>query len=108
MESDGRELLRVEVIHAKPGVIWRRCVDLPPGGTALQAVQASGLIRHHPEWENQLPPLGIYGRVCEPHQRLQPGDRVEVYRPLVFDPMESRRRRQRHRQRKTAAEKAAG
>lgn len=108
MGNEGHDLLQVEVIYAHPGDIWRRWVELPQGATALQAVQASGLLSSHPELGEQLPPLGIHGRLCEPRQVLQTGDRVEVYRPLVFDPMESRRRRQRHRQRKADAQKAAG
>lgn len=108
MGSESHSLLQVEVIYALPDQIWRSRVELPKGATALQAVRASGLISSHPELEDPLPPLGIHGRLCEPHQVLQSGDRVEVYRPLVFDPMESRRRRQRHRQRKAGSGKPAG
>lgn len=100
MESEADILVRVEVIYPRPGRIWRRRVELPQGATALQAVQASGLLNSHPEFDGLLPPLGIHGRACAPRQVLQTGDRVEIYRPLVFEPMESRRRRQRHRQRK--------
>jgi putative ubiquitin-RnfH superfamily antitoxin RatB of RatAB toxin-antitoxin module len=37
--------------------------------------------------------IGVYGRRCEADTPLCDGDRVEIYRPLNFDPMESRRRR---------------
>ncbi|NLC35870.1 MAG: RnfH family protein [Alcaligenaceae bacterium] len=101
MENKAAGTLRVEVIYARPGNIWRREVELPSGATALQALQASGLLASHPDFHpGSEPPLGVYGRTGAPHQPLQAGDRVEVYRPLVFDPMESRRRRQRHRQRR--------
>lgn len=92
-------MMRVEVLYARPDAVWRRQVELPSGATAAQAVEASGLLPEHPEFAGALPPLGVYGRVCPPQQPLKPGDRLEVYRPLVFEPMESRRRRMRHRER---------
>lgn len=103
MGNNAVRALQVEVIYARPDEIWRTQVELSPGATALQAVQASSLLTRHPDFhQDSEPPLGIYGRVCPSHQVVQAGDRVEVYRPLVFDPMESRRRRQCHRQRKKA------
>src|SRR3546814_10501406 len=41
--------------------------------------------------------VGVYGQECTLDRVLTDGDRVEIYRPLVFDPMESRRRRALHR-----------
>lgn len=101
METDAGGLMRVEVLYAQPDAIWRRVVELPAGTTAEQAFRACGLAESHPELAAGLPPLGIYGRVCAPGHVMQPGDRLEVYRPLVFDPMESRRRRMRHRERRS-------
>ncbi|WP_306302234.1 RnfH family protein [Shewanella marina] len=37
--------------------------------------------------------LGIYSRVVKPSEVLQRGDRVEIYRPLIADPKDVRRRR---------------
>lgn len=99
MANEETRLIRVEVIYACPAQVWCKPLDLPTGATAWQAVAASGVLQAHPELKSAELKLGIFGRICVPHQVLQPGDRVEIYRPLVFDPMESRRRRQRHRQR---------
>jgi putative ubiquitin-RnfH superfamily antitoxin RatB of RatAB toxin-antitoxin module len=40
-------------------------------------------------------PIGIFGRLVERSQRLNEGDRVEIYRSLAIDPMTARRRRAR-------------
>ena len=85
--------LLVEVLYA-----WREAIDrvelhLEDGATALDALQASGLLARHPELGSEIPALGVYGRVVRPEQRLADGDRVEVYRPLVADPKDARRRR---------------
>lgn len=80
----------IEVVHARPE--RQRVVELPlaEGMTAMQALQASGLIE-----EFALDPaalaLGVHGRRVDGSQLLRPGDRVEVYRPLVVDPREARR-----------------
>ena len=37
--------------------------------------------------------IGIFGRKAPPEQVLREGDRVEIYRPLIADPKEARRRR---------------
>ena len=93
-------MIQVEVIHAQPDQIWRRQLELPVGATAQQAIDASGVMLAFPALGNAPPEVGIYGRSCALRQVLQSGDRIEIYRPLVFDPMESRRRRAQHRQRK--------
>ena len=37
-------------------------------------------------------PIGVYGQVVPDDYVLSDGDRLEIYRPLVQDPMERRRR----------------
>jgi len=96
--------MKIEVIYARPERVWQRSVELPAGATVAQALDASGVLRCFPDFGGTLPPVGVFGRSCPPHHVLAPGDRVEIYRPLVFDPMESRRRRIRHRERRAERE----
>ncbi|MDY7537281.1 RnfH family protein [Undibacterium sp. RTI2.1] len=37
--------------------------------------------------------IGIFGKLKSENTILRAGDRVEIYRPLLADPMEARRRR---------------
>jgi putative ubiquitin-RnfH superfamily antitoxin RatB of RatAB toxin-antitoxin module len=38
--------------------------------------------------------MGIFGKSVKPHDYvMRPGDRVEIYRPLVADPKASRKAR---------------
>lgn len=92
-------MLGVELVYALPDTVWRKQVALPVGATAFEAVQSSGVLSDFPELDSGHLTLGIFGRLCTQQHVLRDGDRVEIYRPLVFDPMESRRRRQQHRQR---------
>ena len=89
--------LRIEVVYARPAGEDTVKVELPSGATALDAVRASGLLARHPEIDLGRQAVGIYGHAVEPGVRLADGDRVEIYRPLVVEPKEARRRRARRR-----------
>lgn len=102
-------LMQVEVVRAWPDRAWRRSVHLAPGATVQQALQASGLFQEFPELAGQPLSVGVYGRLVPTGEPLSDGDRVELYRPLRFDPKESRRRRAAHKlaQRQAAPSRSA-
>jgi len=83
----------VEVAYARPD--RQRVIALPlrPGLTATDAIEASGIRKEFPEIPAQPLEIGIFGQRVELSRVLQPGDRVEIYRPLPDDPKERRRRR---------------
>lgn len=81
----------VEVAYALPDRQRVVRVPLREGMTALDAVRAAALEREFPELGRPGLALGIYGRRVGVAQPLRDGDRVEVYRPLKFDPREARR-----------------
>ena len=37
--------------------------------------------------------VGVYGELCELSHKLSDGDRIELYRPIMEDPKEQRRKR---------------
>jgi putative ubiquitin-RnfH superfamily antitoxin RatB of RatAB toxin-antitoxin module len=82
----------VEVVYALPDRQRVVRVALREGLTALEAVQKADLAAEFPELAAGDPVLGIYGRRVAGTQVLCDGDRVEIYRPLRFDPREARRK----------------
>lgn len=68
-------------------------LSVTEGCTAWEAVRASGIQQEFPELDLEHPQLGIFGQCIPHHHVLQAGDRVEIYRPLILDPKESRRLR---------------
>ena len=82
----------VEVVYARPDRQRVVRVPLRAGMTAQEAVAASGLAREFPEIATQPLLLGIYGCRIEDAHPLRDGDRVEIYRPLKFDPRDARRK----------------
>ena len=85
--------LRVEVVYALPETEDAVHLTLPPGAKVRDALLASGILERHPEIDLARQKIGIYGKVVAAGALLADGDRVEVYRPLVLDPKEARRRR---------------
>jgi putative ubiquitin-RnfH superfamily antitoxin RatB of RatAB toxin-antitoxin module len=68
-------------------------LTLPAGAKVRDAVLASGILERHPEIDVGRHKIGIYGKVVGASALLADGDRVEIYRPLLLDPKEARRRR---------------
>jgi putative ubiquitin-RnfH superfamily antitoxin RatB of RatAB toxin-antitoxin module len=101
MASD--QFLTIQVIYAASAGVWRRTVQLAPGSTVGQAIALSQFAQDNPAYPCDNLKVGIFGQRCSADRLLMDGDRVEVYRPLVFDPMESRRRRAIHREAATKA-----
>lgn len=67
-------------------------IEFHEGLTALEAVERSGLLEEFGNLAGRRLDLGVYGQVVRPDHQLAPGDRVEIYRPLLADPRETRRR----------------
>ncbi len=55
----------------------------------------SGICADFPEVMQRSLDLGVFGRRMDSETPVRPGDRVEIYRPLLVDPKESRRSRAR-------------
>ncbi len=56
---------------------------------------ASGILQVHPEIELDAANVGIWSKRVMLDTVVRDGDRVEIYRPLVADPKQVRRRRAR-------------
>jgi putative ubiquitin-RnfH superfamily antitoxin RatB of RatAB toxin-antitoxin module len=87
--------VRVSVVFSPgPGEVDEVALELPAGATVAQALDASALRQRHPQCNWSALAVGVWGVPCRRDRVLREHDRVEVYRALVADPMESRRRRQ--------------
>lgn len=87
--------LRIEVVHALPDRAWRVPLQLPRGATVAQALQAADMPSRVPGLVVDPARLAIFGRRVGPEEPLQDGDRIEILRPLLADPMQARRDRAR-------------
>ncbi|HUH59936.1 MAG TPA: RnfH family protein [Candidimonas sp.] len=92
-----QDTILIQLVYATPQRIWRHDMRVCRGCSAGQAIDASPFAAEFPEYAHHVPAIGIYGQACARERVLDDGDRIEIYRPLSFDPMESRRRRAAHR-----------
>ena len=83
----------VEVDFPPPEKQYLQRVTLDEGATVEQAIVASGLLALRDDIDLAKDKLGIYSRPVKLHDEVHDGDRVEIYRPLIADPKELRRRR---------------
>lgn len=87
------ELLDIEVAYVKPGDQILRALQGKPGMTVEQAIKSSGIIEDCPEIDLGKNKVGVFGKAAKLDAELRPGDRVEIYRPLIADPKEARKKR---------------
>jgi putative ubiquitin-RnfH superfamily antitoxin RatB of RatAB toxin-antitoxin module len=86
-------MIPVEVAYALPAeqVILR--LDVEQGATLRDAIERSGILDRFPEIDLARNKVGVFGKLSKLDAVLRPKDRVEIYRALIADPKEVRRRR---------------
>ncbi len=87
------ESITVEVAFARLDEQVIVTVTVPAGATLADAIAQSRIGERFPEIDLQKHKVGVFGRLGKLDTVLQPGDRVEIYRPLVADPKVIRQQR---------------
>ncbi|AIN63454.1 TPA: RnfH family protein [Providencia stuartii] len=85
--------LNVEVTYALPEKQYLLPVKVMEGATVEDAIMASGILALRADIDLKKNKVGIYSRPAKLSDKLNEGDRVEIYRPLIADPKELRRKR---------------
>lgn len=93
--SQSSELISVEVAYATADVQVIVPLQAHPAITVEEAIRRSGIQERFVEIDLTCQKVGIFSRPVELTQRLRHKDRVEIYRPLIAEPKELRRRRAR-------------
>jgi putative ubiquitin-RnfH superfamily antitoxin RatB of RatAB toxin-antitoxin module len=83
----------VTVVYAQAEGATLIELRLPAGATVADAISRSGILGRHPELDAKRLRVGIFGSLTAQSAALADGDRVELYRPLIVDAKEARRRR---------------
>ncbi len=87
------EQYEVEVAYARDDEQLILTVMAEKGITVEQAIARSKITEHFPEIDLATVKVGIFGKAAKSDTELRPGDRVEIYRPLIADPKEARKKR---------------
>ena len=92
-QSKDEALLTIEVVFALPARQELISLTVSPGTTAEMALQQSAIGDLFPDEDFSDYQLGIWGKLVTRSYSLKDGDRLEIYRPLLIDPRETRRAR---------------
>ena len=87
------EKIYVELVYALPAEQLLLKSEVPKGTTIAEAVKLSGILDKFPEIDVEKGKFGIFGKLSKADTILREKDRVEIYRPLIADPKEVRRKR---------------
>ena len=85
--------IQVEVVYALPGAQPLLQVQLAEGATVSDAIRASGVLENFPDIDLAKNKVGIFSKLVKLDEVVRDKDRVEIYRPLIADPKEVRRKR---------------
>ncbi|MGI2096298.1 RnfH family protein [Shewanella glacialipiscicola] len=83
----------VDVVYALPTQQKVIPVHVTPGTSAIEVVRLSNIVSFFPEIDLDTVKLGVFSNVVKHDQVILPGQRVEIYRPMIADPKDVRRRR---------------
>mgnify|MGYP001823067524 CR=1 FL=1 len=85
--------IAVEVAYALPDQQLILEVEVDEGSTVEQAINESGILDHFPQIDLSASKVGIFGKITKLANPVRARDRVEIYRPLIADPKEVRKKR---------------
>lgn len=87
------KMINVEVAYARADKQEIIAIELHAGSTIEQAILQSGILDIFPEIDLTKQQVGIFSQPRELSDAVKNGERIEIYRPLMMDPKEARRRK---------------
>jgi putative ubiquitin-RnfH superfamily antitoxin RatB of RatAB toxin-antitoxin module len=85
--------INVEVVYAPPGEQVLERLAVAADSTIEVVIQSSGILDRFPEIDLAVNKVGVFGKTISLQAGLHDGDRIEIYRPLIADPKEARKKR---------------
>ena len=84
--------MQIGVTYTEPTQQLWVTIELPEGSTVRDAIDHAGVLRQFPHLDLTSQRVGVFGKVAKLDTPLRPGDRVEIYRPIICDPQTVPRR----------------
>jgi hypothetical protein len=101
-------MICIEVVYGLPDRQSLLEVSVELGTSAETAIMASGILTMYPEIDLSTNKIGIWNRTVKLTEALKLNDRIEIYRPLIADPKEVRKRRAEKAKEEGRADKVTG
>lgn len=90
IESD---MIHVEVVYALPNEQRVYTLVVNKSMTVEEIIKQSGVLERYPDIDLAKNKVGVFSRNVKLDATVRDKDRIEIYRPLLADPKEIRRKR---------------
>lgn len=88
-----KKMIEVEVAYARHDEQRIVSLKIEESSTLEMVINQSDILQYFPEINLTQLKIGIFGKLKKLSDLVSEGDRIEIYRPLVIDPKEARRKR---------------
>lgn len=100
--------MTVEVAFALPERQALLTLSVSTNATVEQIIRQSGILQQFPQIDLLTQKVGVWSRPVKLDDQVSEGDRIEIYRPLIADPKDLRRRRAEKAKEEGRADKTTG
>lgn len=100
--------ITIEIVYGTPHKQYAMQLAVAEQCTVEQAIISSNILKQCPEIDLKQNAVGIWNKTCKLDTTLENGDRIEIYRPLIADPKEVRKRRAEQAKQEGRADKVTG
>jgi putative ubiquitin-RnfH superfamily antitoxin RatB of RatAB toxin-antitoxin module len=97
--------MQIEVAYALPDEAFLQSFEIDNSTSVNEVIEISGVLKKYPEIDLKVNQIGVFGKVIALDYKLRDKDRIEIYRPLIADPKEVRKRKAAEREAKKLKEK---
>ncbi len=91
MPPPNDSMIGVEIAYASDSQQKVISLEVAADSSVLHAIEQSGILQQFTQIDLTTMKVGIFGRLVALTDPIQPGDRIEIYRPLQVDPKQKRR-----------------
>lgn len=92
-EKEDRKLLHIEIAYLTPQKQMLVPCTIVEGTTVQEAILQSHILNHFSDIDLAHQKVGVFSKIVPLSHILSDKDRVEIYRPLIVDPKQSRKAR---------------
>lgn len=85
--------IKVEVVYAYPDKFFLKKIELDQVLSVQNVILQSGVLEKYTEIDLRENKVGVFSRTVKLTDMVEDGDRIEIYRPLIADPKEMRRKK---------------
>ena len=108
VEQISEKTNQVEVVYGVPTKQKILTITTADDTSVEQAINESNILAIFDEIDLLKSKVGIWNKACKLTDIVEDGDRIEIYRPLIADPKEVRKRRAEKAKLEGRADKVTG